>query len=209
MPNPYSLAVIEDAGQYRAIAADDPAQRMVDLTLAVPGIVLDIKYAGSDNFTGACLYPQPRAFLRAAAASALRAAQQALAEQGLGICVFDAYRPYAVSLQLWEHLRDERYVAAPWSGSRHNRGCAVDMTLIELESGRALTMPTAYDDFSERAHHIYCDLSAEVLRHRRLLLETMLAHGFAPLPTEWWHYDFNGWENFALLDLPFAALDDA
>jgi D-alanyl-D-alanine dipeptidase len=111
-----------------------------------------------------------------------------------------------VTLKLWEYLRDERYVAAPWTGSRHNRGCAVDMTLVDLASGAVLAMPTGYDDFSERAHHHYSDLPENVLRNRSLLLNVMREHGFSPLPTEWWHFDFNGWENYALLDLPFAAL---
>jgi D-alanyl-D-alanine dipeptidase len=206
MPNPYSLAIIEDAGRYREIIAADPEQQLVDLAEAIPGICLDIKYAGADNFTGSLLYPEPRAYLRQPVAAALRDVQQALSLQGLGICIFDAYRPYSVSLKLWEHLRDERYVAAPWTGSRHNRGCAVDMTLIDSVSGTALAMPTGYDDFSQRAHHAYADLPEEVLRNRRLLVDAMCCRGFSPLPTEWWHFDFNGWEKFDLLDLPFASL---
>lgn len=208
MQNAYSLTVIEDPQRYRQCVANDAAQRMTDLAEAIPALQLDIKYAGTDNFTGEQLYPEPRAYLRQPAAAALQAAQQALAQQGLGIRLFDAYRPYSVTLKLWEFLRDERYVAAPWTGSRHNRGCAVDMTLIDLASGAALAMPTGYDDFSERAHHHYTDLPENVLHNRRLLVEVMLEHGFTPLPTEWWHFDYTGWENYALLDLPFAALRD-
>lgn len=208
MQNPYALNIIADPEQYRLSIAADAGQRMVDLATVIPSLQLEIKYAGTDNFTGSQHYPEPRAYLREPAATALQAAQQALSEQGLGIRIFDAYRPYSVTLTLWEYLRDERYVAAPWTGSRHNRGCAVDMTLVELASGAALAMPTGYDDFSDRAHHDYADLPERVLCNRSLLVNVMREHGFAPLPTEWWHFDFNGWENFALLDLPFAALHD-
>lgn len=208
MQNAYSLTVIDNPEHYHQSIAADAGQCLVDLALVIPSLQLDIKYAGTDNFTGEQHYPKPRAYLRRAAADALQAAQQALMQQGLGILVFDAYRPYSVTLRLWEFLHDERYVAAPWTGSRHNRGCAVDMTLIDLESGETLAMPTGYDDFSERAHHHYSDLPEDVLHNRRLLVNVMREHGFEPLPTEWWHFDFSGWENYALLDLPFAALQD-
>jgi D-alanyl-D-alanine dipeptidase len=208
MQNPYSLTVIGDPEHYRQRIAAQKEQRLVDLAAAIPSLRMDIKYASTDNFTGEQLYPQPRAYLRQPAAEALRAAQQALSEKGLGICIFDAYRPYSVTLKLWEYLRDERYVAAPWTGSRHNRGCAVDMTLVDLASGETLAMPTGYDDFSERAGHHYTDLPETVLHNRKVLVSVMRKHGFAPLPSEWWHYDFNGWENYALLNLPFAVLDN-
>ena len=209
MQNPYSLTVIVDPEHYRLNVAADSEQQLVDLTEVIPSVQLDIKYASTDNFTGTQLYPEPRAYLRRPAAAALLAVQQALAKKRLGICVFDAYRPYSVTLQLWKYLRDERYVAAPWTGSRHNRGCAVDMTLIDLARGTALLMPTGYDDFSLRAHHNYSDLPDNILRNRILLVKVMHEHGFSPLPTEWWHFDFNGWENYALLDLSFAALNAA
>ncbi len=115
---------------------------LVDLQKYIPGVVLDIRYADTNNFTGTKIYTQPRAFLRKPAADSLLKIQQILAEKGLGLKIYDAYRPYAATLYFYEVYPDTTFVAAPWKGSIHNRGCAVDLSIINLESGSELKMPT-------------------------------------------------------------------
>lgn len=198
-----SLDVL-DAGRYRQSVARAPELRLVDLeTLGIP---LDIRYATPDNFMKRTLYPSAKAFLRAPAAQALAEVQRELAAQGIGIKVFDAYRPYAVTVAMWEPIKNPDYVADPKKGSRHNRGAAVDLTLIDLKTGAELPMPTPYDDFTPRAAQSFSDLPADALANRALLRDVMTKHGFDPLPSEWWHFDFRGWERFGLLDVPFSAL---
>lgn len=202
--NEYGLAVVPDRAAYERLAARDPGKRLVDL--ASLGIPLDIRYATPDNFMKTTLYPVAKAYLRAPAAEALRNVQRELATKGVGIKVFDAYRPYRVTVAMWEPIRNPDYVADPAKGSRHNRGAAVDLTLIDLATGEELPMPTGYDDFTPRAHHDFQDLDPAVLRNRTLLRETMVKHGFDPLPSEWWHYDFRGWERFELMDVGLDEL---
>lgn len=198
-----SLHVL-DARGYRESVARDPEMRLVDLeTLGIP---LDIRYATANNFMKQTLYPSPRAFLRAPAAQALADVQRELAAKGLGIKVFDGYRPYAVTVAMWEPIQNPDYVADPKKGSRHNRGAAVDLTLIDLKTGAEVAMPTPYDDFTPRAAQSFNDLPADVLANRALLNDVMTRHGFDPLPSEWWHFDFRGWERFDLLNVSFADL---
>lgn len=202
--NEYGLAVVPDVATYERLAAADPDKRLVDL--ASLGFPLDVRYATSDNFMRTQLYPVARTYLRAPAATALSAARKELAAQGIGIKVFDGYRPYRVTKAMWEPIRNPDYVADPAKGSRHNRGAAVDLTLIDLKTGAELAMPTGYDDFTPRAHHDFTDLSPEVLRNRALLRDVMVRHGFEPLPSEWWHYDFKGWDRFELMDVGLEEL---
>ncbi len=201
--NPYGLTVLDRAG-YLQSAAADPGKELVDL--AAIGIPLDIRYATPNNFMKQTLYPVAKAYLRAPAAEALANVQRDLATRGLGLKVFDAYRPYRVTVAMWEPIKNPDYVADPAKGSRHNRGAAVDLTLIDLKTGAELPMPTPYDDFTPRAAHAFTDLPADVLQNRALLREVMVKHGFEPLPSEWWHYDFGGWERFELMDVPLDAL---
>ena len=197
--NRYGLRVVPDAATYQRIARADPAKRLVDLeTLGIP---LDVRYATPDNFMKKTLYPVAKSYLRAPAARALVEVQRELAPRGLGIKVFDAYRPYRVTEAMWEPIRNPDYVADPAKGSRHNRGAAVDLTLIDLRTGTEVPMPTGYDDFTERAAHAFTDLPADALANRALLREVMVKHGYDPLPSEWWHYDFRGWEAFELMDV--------
>lgn len=179
----------------------DPAKRLVDLE-TIPGLAFDIRYASTNNFMGEVLYAEPRPRLRAAAAAALDRANQLLAAEGLALKVYDAYRPYAVTVRMWERVGNPDYVADPAKGSRHNRGCAVDLTLIRRTDGTELDMPTDYDDFRERAHHDFMDLPVDVLANRERLRQVMEQVGFEALPTEWWHYDFRGWQEYELLDIP-------
>ena len=202
--NRYGLQVLPDAAAYERIARANPEKRLVDLESL--GIPVDVRYATANNFMKTPLYPVAKAYLRAPAARALQNVQRELASRGLGIKVFDGYRPYRVTEAMWEPIKNPDYVADPAKGSRHNRGAAVDLTLISLATGEELPMPTAYDDFTERAAHAFTDLPADALANRALLRDVMTKHGFEPLPSEWWHYDFAGWRNYELMDVPLDAL---
>ena len=202
--NRYGLRVVPDVATYQRLAAADASKRLVDLESL--GIRLDVRYATANNFMKKQLYPVAKSYLRAPAAEALRDVQRELATQGLALKVFDAYRPYAITEMMWEPIKDPDFVADPAKGSRHNRGAAVDLTLIDLATGAELAMPTPYDDFTPRAHHDFADLPAEAVANRAKLRDVMMRHGFDPLPSEWWHYDFRGWERFELMDVPLTAL---
>jgi D-alanyl-D-alanine dipeptidase len=205
-PNEYGLRVVSDKATYERLVAGDADKKLVDLTQEVPGIALDIRYATENNFMKRALYPEPAAFLRLPAARAIAEVQDELRAKGLGLKIHDAYRPYGITKAMWEPVRNPDYVADPAKGSRHNRGCAVDLTLVRLSDGAELPMPTPYDDFTPRARHDFNDLPAEAIENRKLLRETMERHGFVPLESEWWHYDFKGWEKYELMDLPFDEI---
>ena len=205
--NRHGLRVVSDVGLYRAIVERDPSQGLVAVTDVVPGAALDIRYATANNFMHEQLYPGPAAYLRCRPALALAAAQRDLASRGLGLKVYDAYRPYSVTERMWERIGNPDYVADPAKGSRHNRGAAVDVTLIDLSTGREIPMPTPYDDFTAAASSTYPDLPVEALRNRSVLRDAMERHGFVVLPSEWWHFDFEGWEQYDLLDMPHSALE--
>jgi D-alanyl-D-alanine dipeptidase len=158
-------------------------ERLVNIEALIPGIRLDIRYATANNFTKRPLYPVARCYLRQRVAERLAEVQQELQAQGLGLKVFDCYRPLSIQKQLWALLPDERYVIDPRKGSRHNRGAAVDATLVDLK-GNEREMPTPYDEFSERAHRDYLLLPANAIRNRDLLERVMTRHGFQGLPME-------------------------
>ena len=202
--NRYGLQVVPDTATYRRLAEARPDTRLVDVeTLGIP---IDIRYATADNFMKRPLYPVAKAYLRAPAARALAEASRELAGRGLGVKVYDAYRPYRVTEAMWEPIRNPDYVADPAKGSRHNRGAAVDLTVIDLKTGAEVTMPTGYDDFTERAAQSFADLPPEAIANRALLRDVMTKHGFEPLPSEWWHFDFKGWREFDLMDVPLEEL---
>ena len=121
--------------------------------------------------------------------------------------IFDAYRPYAVTLKFFEVYPDTTFVASPQKGSKHNRGCAIDLTLVDLRSGNELEMPTAFDDFTEKATHAYMNLTKEALKNRQMLREIMSSYGFIPYESEWWHYDYKNWRNYQIMDLSFEELN--
>ncbi|MFH0733420.1 MAG: M15 family metallopeptidase [bacterium] len=164
-------------------------------------IVFDVKYATKDNFTKQVLYPTGNVYIRKVVGEKLVLANKYLKEKyNLKIKVYDAYRPLSVQKIMWKIMPDNRYVADPKKGSRHNRGAAVDLTLID-ENGQELDMGTPYDDFTQKAHSTYKDLPADVLKNRTILQETMKKFGFEEIESEWWHYDFKGWSKFAVLDV--------
>lgn len=182
------------------LAAPQPSDpELVDLRRFVPSLRFDIRYATTNNFTGRQLYPDARCFLRRPVAERLAAAQKDLQALGLGLLVFDAFRPLEVQRTMWDLVPDPRYVANPAKGSRHNRGAAVDVTLVTT-NGTPLAMPTEFDDFTEQAHRDCTNLSPAVIRHRELLESAMERHGFVGLATEWWHFDATNWESYPIIE---------
>jgi D-alanyl-D-alanine dipeptidase len=206
--NRHGLAVIKDKKTYLAIASADSTKRMVELKSMVPGLIYDLRYATRNNFMKTRMYPSNtrNTFMRLPAARALLAVQQKLQPLGYGLKVWDAYRPYSVTEKFWEMVKDERYVANPAKGSGHNRGIAIDVTIIELATGKELDMGTGFDNFTDTAHHVFTQLSAEVLKNRKLLKEIMESCGFNAFESEWWHYSLPNAASYELLDLPFSTL---
>ena len=182
------------------------AERLVDVTRLASGIAVELRYATANNFTHHVIYPpSARCYLRAPVAARLAAVHRQLQARGLGLKVYDCYRPRSAQKILWDLVPDERYVASPKTGSRHNRGAAVDLTLVD-KSGRELPMPTPYDDFTEKAHRSYQALPAAALRNRQTLAQAMSEQGFVPLPTEWWHFDDPDSARYPLTDIGFDEL---
>lgn len=183
-----------------------PEKELVDLEKAIPGLVLDIRYATTNNFTGERIYDMAKAYARRPVAESLKRVQEALRTRGLGVKIFDAYRPYRATVKFYEVYRDTTYVASPYRGSRHNRGCALDLTLIDLKSGKELEMPTGYDSFSRTAWPSTPVADPHVRKNREMLIDIMEKNGFRVNASEWWHYDFRGWINFEVLDIDFEEL---
>ncbi|MBZ0198667.1 MAG: M15 family metallopeptidase [Ignavibacteriaceae bacterium] len=204
--NKYGLKVVENIELYKQLTADDSSKVLVDIEDFIPGIRLDIRYATDNNFTGKKVYTLPKAFVRLPVAAALKEIQNELKQQGLELKIFDAYRPYDATVLFYNIYHDTNFVASVWTGSRHNRGCAVDLTIINSASGEELNMPTPYDDFTEKANPAYADLPENVLQNRALLINTMEKHGFKVINSEWWHFDYNGWKDYELMNIGFEEL---
>lgn len=192
--------------EYQNSIKVNPKKELIDLEKHIPALVLDIRYATTNNFTGEKIYNLAKAFARRPVADALKRAQEDLKAQGLGIKVFDAYRPYKATVKFYEVYGDTTYVASPYRGSRHNRGCAVDITLIDLKTGKELKMPTPYDSFQKAAWPSTPAKDPEIARNRSLLIATMKKQGFRVNSSEWWHFDFIGWKNYEVLDIDFEQL---
>lgn len=203
--NPYGLKIGSYA-EYLDSCKKNSDNKLLELKKYIPGLVLDIKYATTDNFMKRVMYKQARAFARRPVVMQLRKIQAALKKKGYGLKVFDAYRPYQVTLAFYAEASDKNFVADPKKGSKHNRGCAVDLTLIDLKTGAELPMPTPYDSFAPQSSSTYADLPAEILKNREELISIMRVHGFRVIPNEWWHFDFIGWQNYDLMDIPFEQL---
>ena len=205
--NKYGLWVLHSVEQLQQTCLHDSGKAMVNLRRAIPGIVLDLRYAGTNNFMRLRLYPPlTTTYLRKAAADSLLAVQMELNKNGWGLKIFDAYRPYSVTERMWEPVQDDRYAADPRKGSGHNRGIAVDLTIIDLATKKEFDMGTGFDNFSDTAHHAFTQLSSAVLQNRQLLKKIMEDHGFKALDTEWWHYYLPNSRQYELLDIPFARL---
>jgi D-alanyl-D-alanine dipeptidase len=216
MPRPLTVIVMlasaaTFAGAQVGPPRDPNATRAADLVELVrldPTIKLDIRYAGTNNFVGKAVYPEARAFLQRPAAEALVAAHRELAAHGYGLLIHDGYRPWSITKVFWDvtppALRE--FVADPASGSKHNRGAAVDLTMFDLALDTAVTMPSAYDEFSRRAYPDYRGGPPEARGRRDLLRAVMERHGFTVEPNEWWHFNFRDWQAYPILDIPFSAI---
>jgi D-alanyl-D-alanine dipeptidase len=204
-----------EALRREALAATPPRERgpfrppdLVELVALDPTLRLDVRYATEDNFLGARLYPVARVFLQRPVAEALVRAHRALARHGLGLVVHDGYRPWFVTKIMWEATprRLRPFVANPSRGSRHNRGCAVDVSLYALATGEPVEMPSGYDELGERAHPSYRGGTAAARWHRELLRREMERQGFRVFRTEWWHFDHRDWREYPILNVPLDAL---
>jgi len=182
------------------------AHDLVNMKKFCPTIVCDIRYATPNNFTKKTIYDSPGCFLHKDAANALRKVVDELAKKKLGIKIFDAYRPLSAQWKLWKAYPVLGYVADPRKGGKHTRGTSVDLTLIDLNNGAELVMPTEFDSFKEKAWSNFDNLPKKVLANRTKLQTIMRKHGFMTIKKEWWHFDFKNYQNYPLLDISFEAL---
>lgn len=181
---------------------------MISLT-NITGIILNLLYASNNNFMHRKLYKGniKTTFLRKPVYDALDSVSRYLAKRGLVLVIYDAYRPYSVTEELWENVKDDRYTANPSKGSGHNQGIAVDLTLADLKTHELLPMPTGFDNFSDSAHQDFKGLDVLVTANRNLLKWVMEKYGFIQLPTEWWHFSWPDNIGFEVLDLDFDQLN--
>lgn len=193
--------------EYKEAIKSNPEKELVDLEKFVPGLVLDIRYATANNFTGTIIYNLPKAYARRPVAEALLRVQNELKSKGLGIKMFDGYRPYKATVKFYEVYKDTTYVASPYRGSRHNRGCALDLTIIDLKTGEELKMPTEYDSFKKEAWPRTPVADPVIRANRAMLIEVMEKNGFKVNGSEWWHFDFIGWKNYEVMDIDFEELE--
>ena len=216
-PEIFRIQPVRPVAELRAaaLAAKPPEEHgnfrkpdLVDLATLDPRIKLDIRYATSNDFLGAPVYTSARAFLQRPAADALLRAHRELLKQGYGIVVFDAYRPWYVTKIFWDATPPDKheFVANPAEGSRHNRGCAADISIYELKSNKEVSMPGVYDEMSKRSYPNYSGGTAEQRAHRDLLRREMEKQGFSVYQTEWWHFDYRDWKEYGIQNVPFEAI---
>jgi zinc D-Ala-D-Ala dipeptidase len=181
---------------------------LVELITLDPTIKLDIRYATANNFLGVPLYTQARAFLQRPAAEALLRAHRELKAHGYGLIIHDGYRPWYVTEIFWKATPDDKkvFVANPSQGSNHNRGCAVDLSLYDLQTGKEVKMPSGYDEMTKRAYADYAGGTAEESARRALLRQAMEKQGFLVNPTEWWHFDYKDWKQYPITNVKFEDL---
>jgi D-alanyl-D-alanine dipeptidase len=200
------------ADALRALPPDETGEfRDTDLVEVVtldPTLKLDVRYAGPDNFLHTPVYPEARVFLQRPAAEAVVRINHALQSHGYGLLLFDGYRPWYVTWMFWEATPEDKrnFVANPDTGSRHNRGAAIDLSLYDLRTGLEVPMPSSYDEFSERAHPDYAGGTAEQRAARDLLRKSMAAEGFTVDDEEWWHYDYRDWQQYRIGNAFFKDL---
>jgi len=191
--------------------AEPPAKRAMDL-VALTGIdstiKLDIRYATSNNFMGFALYERPGAYLQRPAAEALGRVQKALKEKGYGLLIHDGYRPWFVTKMFWDAtpVADHMFVGDPAHGSRHNRGCAVDLTLYDLKTGKPVAMTGRYDEMSKRSYSDYIGGTSRERYDRGVLRAAMEKEGFQVLNEEWWHFDYKDWADYPIGNVAFSRL---
>jgi len=181
---------------------------LVELIRLDSTIKLDIRYATSNNFVGRPVYKEARAFLQKPAAEALVKANASLKPLGYGLLVFDGYRPWSITKLFWDVTPDDKkhFVANPKNGSKHNRGCAVDLSLYDLKTGKEIEMTGAYDEMTERSYPNYTGGTAEQRKMRDLLRSKMEAQGFTVYEYEWWHFDYKDWKEYRITNVPFSEI---
>jgi D-alanyl-D-alanine dipeptidase len=204
--NKYGLKIVNDFQVYKASVEKNPNLELVDIKKAIPSVTLDIRYATKNNFMKQVMYKQARAFARKPVVEKLKLIQAELKKKGYGLKIYDGYRPYAVTVSFYEKASDKNFVANPKKGSKHNRGCAVDLSIIDLKTGKDVPMPTPYDSFEAAAAPHYTNLPTQIIKNRDFLINTMQANGFKVIYNEWWHFDFIGWQAYDLMDIPFEKL---
>jgi D-alanyl-D-alanine dipeptidase len=201
-----------------ALAAEPPSEpgefrpsHLVELSTLDESLRLDLRYATTNNFLQARLYDSARAFLQRPAAEALVRVHRRLAESGYGLLIHDAYRPWYVTKMFWDAVpaAQHLFVADPAQGSRHNRGCAVDLTLYDRSTGNPVEMVGLYDEMGERSYPDYVGGTSLERWHRELLRDAMEAEGFHVYPYEWWHFDFQGWERYRIQNTTFEEAASA
>jgi D-alanyl-D-alanine dipeptidase len=181
---------------------------LVELVKLDPTIKLDIRYATTNNFLGIPVYTQRMAFLERPAAQALVLANHHLRDQGYGLIIHDGYRPWYVTKMFWDATPEDKkkFVANPTEGSKHNRGCAVDLSLYDLKTGEEVQMPSGYDEMTDRAYADYPGGTADERARRALLREAMEKQGFKVIPDEWWHFDYKDWKLYPIINMKFEDL---
>jgi len=198
-----------------ALVAQPPQEKgplrkpdLVELVTLDPTIKLDIRYATTNNFLSTPMYSQARAFMQRPAAEAVVRANHELKKQGYGLLIHDAYRPWYVTKMFWDATPDDKkiFVADPKDGSRHNRGCAVDLTMYDLKTGKVVQMPSGYDEMTERAYADYSGGTAEQRERRAILRQAMEKEGFTVYPQEWWHFDYKDWKEYPVMNTKFEDL---
>ncbi|KAB2640529.1 MAG: M15 family metallopeptidase [Verrucomicrobia bacterium] len=179
---------------------------LVDVSTMKRAPLEEIRYATPFNFTGTKLYSFPVAYIRKELIPYLEEIQKDLAQKGMGLKIYDGYRPLPIQQMMWDLIHDERFVSNPSVNcGRHTRGTAVDVTLID-KLGNNLTMPSNFDEFSTRSAVSYAGGTPEARYNRDILQKVMTRHGFQSYPFEWWHFDFQGWEKYKPLSVSFSDL---
>lgn len=182
---------------------------LVELIKLDPSFKLDIRYATDNNLVGRPVYTEARAFLQRPAAEALVKINSELKPHGFGLMIFDGYRPWSVTKIFWDITPDEdkKFVADPKKGSRHNRGCAIDLTLYDLVTGEEIQMTGVYDEMSERSYPDYEGGTERQREMRDLLRSKMAANGFTVYKFEWWHFDYKDWQTYRIENIPFSEIN--
>jgi len=204
--NKYGLKATNLA-EYKESIKTLPEKQLVNLETFIPGVILDIRYATTNNFTHEKIYNLAKAYARKPVAESLKKAQADFSKLGVGIKIFDAYRPYKATVKFYEVYHDTTYVASPYRGSRHNRGCAIDMTIIDLKTGNELQMPTGFDSFKKEAWPTTPVKDPVIKKNRDMIISVMEKHGFKVNASEWWHFDFIGWKKYEVLDIDYEELE--
>lgn len=200
--------VIGDTIVYLRQIEENPNNELVDLENFVPGLNFDIHFATKDNVTDEQLYSIKKAFARRPVAVSLSIIQEALNRRGLGLLIFDAYRPYADAIKIGDRMKNSESDGFLENNIKHSRGGSVDVSLISLTTGEEIQMPSGYCQNIKVTHTDYPDLPDNVIANREILIEVMQQHGFRVSPKQWWHFDFMGWQAFDLMNVSFEELEN-